>query len=97
MAALKVSGGSTRSAGTIKLKIRPIYEATTCPYNKGPLPVEYRTKYLDILTREKTQTSGNYLKNHRTGRIYTPAVLVIKWDQDICIPKKKIVMMLLLL
>ena len=40
------------------------------------------------MTNKATQVE-NYFKNRRTGRIYTRAVLVSKWDQDICIPKKK--------
>ena len=75
---------------TIRLKIRPTYEATTCPYNKGPLPVEYTTKYFNILRRKRSTQVDNYLKKRRIGRIYTRAVLVSKGDQDICIPASMI-------
>ena len=90
MAALKVSGGSTRSPDTNKLKIRPTIEATTCPYNNmGPKPVEYAIKHLDILMGKKPTQMNKYLKNHRTRRIYTRVTMVSKRDQEICGPDDK--------
>ena len=96
MAALRVSGGSARSTGTNKLNIRPTYEATTCPYIKGPSPIEntfkpsnklggeqqYTGSFINILLTKKLTQVGNYINNRRTRRIYTRVVLVSKRDQE---------------